>query len=267
MTVIFVEGKFIEEDQASVPLTDRGFLFGDGVFSTMRVFDGRIEGVRTHLSHLKSQCEAIQLECPDIAKEWLQELITRNQASEGVWRFKIIVTGGDSPSLDLKRRQGRLIMSLKPVQSLSPEIRLGIYPISYSAPLAHVKSLSYMDRLHMADYASRHNFDDVLVTSEGRMLETSFANIFWADKGAFFSPEPSYNLLTGATVTLLSKEIKINFVKNKLEEVSDTAQVYLCNSIHCILPVVQIDKREFSRDRDLEASLLNSYKSALSTDV
>lgn len=268
MTFIFVEGKFLQEDQAVIPLTDRGLLFGDGVFSTLRVFNGTIEGIRTHLTHLKSQCEALNLHCPPIKEEWLSELIRCNQAFTGIWRLKILVTGGDSPSIDLRKRQGRLIIYLKPAQNFPTEVRLRVYPIPYSAPLAHVKSLSYLDRLHMADYALKSNVDDVLVTSpEGYVLESSCANIFWAEKDDFFSPKPSHNLLTGATLDLLSKEINIDFVKKKLEDISSSAHVYLCNSIRGILPVVQIDERKFMRHLNLETSLLRSYKNALSNDV
>ncbi len=269
MTIVFVEGKFIEEKEASIPLTDRGFLFGDGLFSTLRVFEGKIEGFKTHLAHLRNQCDTINLKYPEIKDEWLRELVQRNQAFKGVWRLKILVTGGDSPSLDLKQRQGRLIMLIKPVETLSPQAQnLCIYPIPYSVPLGCIKSLSYLDRLYMANHAREKNLDDVLTIScEGHLLESSFANIFWKENDHFFSPESSNLLLKGSTLTLLSKQLDILFVKKKLEEILETAQIFLCSSIRGIVPVIQIEDRKFTRDIKLEETLLKEYTSALLKDT
>lgn len=267
MTIALIDGKFLSENEAAIPITDRGLLFGDGVFSTIRVNQGSIEGLKTHLKNLYSQCEVINLECPSIKDEWIHDLINRNSAAQGIWRLKIIVTGGDDCGRDLKKRRGRLIMTLKPVPSVPSEVRLGIYPIPCSTPLAHLKSLAYLDRLHMADYASKINVDDVLVlSSDGHLLETSCANIFWFENGNFFSPQPSHNLLTGATLGLLSREIKISFVNKKLDEIAASAQVYLCNSIRGIIPVVQIDKKAFARNLELEAVLAEGYQAALLKD-
>lgn len=269
MTIVFLEGKFIEESEASIPLTDRGFLFGDGIFTTMRVFEGKVEGLKTHLIHLQSQCAAINIEYPTIKEEWLYELVKQNQAFRGIWRLKIFVTGGDCRLLVLQKRQGRLIMTLKPVEIHFPEEAcLGIYPIPFSSPLASVKSLSYLDRLHMADYASRNDVDDVAVLSpEGYLLETSFANLFWKEGDAFFSPEPSHQLLQGATLFLIAKEINIFFVKKRIEEISQKAQVFLCNSIRGIIPVKQIGKYHFFRDLKLEKFLHQCYLEAISKDL
>lgn len=182
-----------------------------------------------------------------------------NHAANGIWRLKIIVTGGDDSSLHLPKRHGRMIATIKPVHTRkNTEARLCIYPVPFSAPLASVKSLSYLDRLHFSSYARLHNCDETLILSqEGHMLETAFANIFWSEKGSFYSPARTHNLLIGATLSRLDRLHAFQFVKKSPEQIDPTAQVFLCNSIQGIVPVIQIGNRLFERDFALEVSLNN----------
>lgn len=256
---VWIDGAFIEEAKASIPITDRGFLFGDGIFSTVRVSNGRIEHLDLHLDHLRAHCHAINLDYPDLKRGRLEELVALNRATHGIWRLKIIVTGGDDSSLHLPKRHGRLIATVKPVNTPKiSEARLCIYPIGFSAPLASVKSLSYLDRLHFASYARLQNCDETLVLSqEGYMLEAAFANIFWRERELFYSPARTHSLLIGATLSRLARLHAFHFVEKSPAEIDPSAQVFLCNSIQGIVPVIQIGDRLFERDFTLEVSLDN----------
>lgn len=269
-SVIYLNGDFLDEERAFIPITDRGFLFGDGAFTTLRIEKGLTQCFQPHLERLESYCHSLGIAFPKISREILQELIVHNQASEGIWRLKIIITGGSQSALSLTpRAHGQLLMTLKPYQlEEKQEYRLTLYPHPICRPSASLKSLAYLDRLWVAHYASQKNVDDALVTdSNGFVLETAFSNIFWRMGNQLITPDFRLPLLPGIALKMVrlaaerELEIPMYNVYLPLEAIPSEAQIYLCNSLKGIVPVVAIDGKTFSRDLSWEARLINAYHS------
>jgi 4-amino-4-deoxychorismate lyase len=72
---VFLNGQFLLENQAYIPITDRGFLYGDGLFTTLRVQEGQIEFWDLHVERLRNQSQQMKIECPLLDVEWIKELI------------------------------------------------------------------------------------------------------------------------------------------------------------------------------------------------
>ncbi len=90
-------------------------------------------------------------------------------------------------------------MTLHPYQgsALSP-CNLSLFPHPLIRPLAHIKSLSYLDYLYVRDYAKKQGCDDALTaTGEGVLLETSCANLFWIDRRGCWIPDFQLPYLKG----------------------------------------------------------------------
>lgn len=248
MSVVYFNGQFIEEERAMVPIGDRGFLFGDGLFTTVKVEGGRASLLNEHLRRLISQCTTLGIAEPAISSTLVEQLIEKNGAYEGVWRMKILVTGGLSPALSLPRgRSGSLLITLKRVEIVSSPVRVTIYPVPIATPLARLKSLSYLERLFIAQYAMERGAEDALVCSpEGFLLEASFSNIYWVVGKELFTPSEELPLLFGVAL----KEIIETFEESggrvykgrfRLEEIPADSDIFLCNSLRGALPVERID--------------------------
>lgn len=254
---VFLDNECIPESHAKISVGDRGFLFGDGAFSTIRVNKGKPEFLQAHLERLVSQCNELNIESFKIDPEWIQDLVRHNRATEGLWRLKIIITGGDESTLRLhSRSKGHLIMTLKPYHfyPLTPS-RLCLYPHPIVRPIAHLKTLAYLDRLVVFEYAHSRSYDDAITTScEGYVLETAFSNIFWSDKDKIFVPDFTLPYLKGIFLTQLLNHLslKIEKVKVGIEDIPFEASVYTCNSLTHIRPIVEIDRRPFKRNEALE---------------
>lgn len=248
-SIVYLNGKFLLEDEAFIPVTDRGFLFGEGIFTTIRVCEELPEYLEAHLEKLAKDCELAKIPYRKVQKDTITALIEKNHALSGVWRLKIILTAG------------QFLMTLQPYVGHPAEYRLTVYPYPSSRPLDRLKSLAYMDRLWMADYALKRGFDDVLVlNSEGEVLETSVANIFWREKQTLYFPDSSLSLYQGITlqrVLQAGKQMGMQVipVKEKLRDISEEAQFYLCNSLRGVVPVVSIDERICLRDLEFEYRL------------
>ncbi|HRD54897.1 MAG TPA: aminotransferase class IV [Parachlamydiaceae bacterium] len=260
---LFCNGKFIEEGSPCLPADDRGFLFGDGVFTTLKVENGIPELFDLHQLRLQEQCKALQIIPPKILLTDVQMLISKNKATTGIWRLKIIITGGRLPLLNLQPREyGSFLMLLSPItEPVIQEVRLTCFPMPIVKPTGRLKTLSYLDRLWISEYAAHQGFDDALLSSlDGHVTESSFSNIFWYTDGAFFVPDPSLELLMGITlshlITVLKRlGYKIHFVKEKLKNISSHSKLFICNAIKGVVPVVEIDGKLFDRDPEIEKVL------------
>lgn len=229
--IVFIDGKFVEEEKASVPISDRGFLFGDGVFTTIKIKEGSPEFFDEHLKQFLGQCEALKIHPPSIERADVEILIQKNKANKGVWRLKIIVTGGSSNSRGLERRSGRLIILLEPYQETTHVLKLSVFSGTIITPHSQLKTLSYLSRLYVAEEAKAKGVDDCIVTTqEGYLLETSMTNIFWVYQDELFTPAPTLPLLFGITLQHVIKQYpKVNFVKAALKEIPADAK-FFCSS-------------------------------------
>lgn len=272
MSIVFFNGNFIPEKEALLPITDRGFLFGDGIFTTMKVKEGFIEAPDSHLNLLQSQCRILHLTPPKIKNEWLRELVVQNMALKGVWRLKIIVTGGSSSDLNLAPRPpGQLLMTLKPyTENVQKSYRLIDFPYSVLGPSTRIKSLSYLDRLWIKDFARTREYDDALVFSqEGFLLETAFSNIFWRKNDELFIPDPALSHYQGSTIAFVKKAAEkigmtVYFVQATYSELPDEGQFFICNSMRGICPAFIVVDKFFERDLNFEHRLGESFRHLIS---
>ncbi|MDZ7839012.1 MAG: aminotransferase class IV [Actinomycetota bacterium] len=94
---IMVNGKFYSSRQACLPVEDRGFLFGDGLFETMRTYNGRVFGIERHIKRLFSSLHALDYNISfDAGKltDLIMASINKNGLQSGQGYIKVIVTRG-----------------------------------------------------------------------------------------------------------------------------------------------------------------------------
>src|SRR5262245_30035584 len=104
MSFVYFDGRYLPRSQAFVPIDDRGFLFGDGVFTTIKLNAGSLECFEAHIARLNDNAKQLNIQMPQIELAWLKELVRLNDAMTGIWRVKIIVTGGKT---ELRRMSPR----------------------------------------------------------------------------------------------------------------------------------------------------------------
>lgn len=246
MQVVWLNGHWVPRELATIPIDDRGFLFGDGVFTTIKVEDGRIFFCSEHLQRLEEQCTALHIIRPKIDPLWLAELVTRNGATSGLWRIKIILAAAAAPEQHMPIRPiGTTLISISAAKPVPQSLTLGVYPHPLERPLSIVKSLAYLDRLLIRQYAHEGGWDDAIVTSsKGYYLETAFANIFWLDCDTFYTPDPSMPLLKGVFLSALERSavalgLRVKYVQWGAERAKKLS-LFCCNSIWGIIPVTHL---------------------------
>lgn len=263
-TWVWLNGEFLLEKNAFIPVTDRGFLFGEGIFTTVRVYNGKCELFPIHLERLKCQAEALDFEWDSLNDEPITELIERNKATEGVWRLKIIATVGEEAG---KRKTGHVLAMLQPTQDLTfSPCTLCLFPHPIESPSAHIKNLSYLDRLSVRAYAKVQGCTDAITCmGNGVLLETGCSNLFWIDQGICWIPDPRLPYLKGVFLQAILSylTLPIQFIKTTWNQVSPHANIYTCNTLTHIRPVSSIDSFSFSRNLQVEEELRQTTVRAL----
>ena len=215
---VAMDGQIMPASEALVPIYDRGFLYGDSVFETLRTYDGNIHALDLHLDRLSMSGQRIAMTVtfnPELIKEQLAELLERRGAGDSYLR--IIVTRGDGEfglAPDLAGAQ-RLVILARPLPPQSESFwRDGVAAITVSEPghqrgQAIAKTGNYLTNLLALDRARRANAHEALrFDATDQLTEGSTSNVFLARNGALYTPDLSAGVLPGITRQLLIETAK-----------------------------------------------------------
>lgn len=247
MKAVYWNGRIVPESHVLIPFEDAGFLYGEGVFTTLRVKDGQPHFLDAHFERLRKHSLLLKLPDPQIDERAILDLIALNNALKGNFRLKLI------------RTKGQEIASIDPYASLEGlPCRLRKEPFPFLQSSAGIKSLAYLDRKWAREKAQGEGFDDsVLSCPLGYWLETGAANLFWREGGKFYIPSQTDYYLKGI---MLSQLMKVKHMEPAKHNPSEQANLYICNSLHGVRPVTEVQGFRFTRDFDLEKEWLPLVK-------
>jgi branched-chain amino acid aminotransferase len=200
---VFLNGDWVPEHEARIPIDDRGFLFGDGVFESVRLHEGGFFRLDAHCRRLCAGAAALGLPDPDAAllHDIADRLREQHALAEGTLR--ITFTRGSEAAAS-----PTLLVTLKPMSAdwleraergwrlITAEIR---HPPAEALP-PHVKSLGRLHGLLAKLEASRAGVDDALLLSTtGAITEGPTWNVFWRVGRRLRTPALSVGVLDGVT--------------------------------------------------------------------
>jgi branched-chain amino acid aminotransferase len=198
--IVCVDGAFIDDGEAAVPIDDRGLLFGDGVFETAILRDAGFFRLREHLDRFAASAAMLRLPHPPLYEI---ERIARRLASTNR-----IVDGNLRVTLTRGVRTPRLIVTLRPPDRAAIERAARGWRIvtastrrpSIAAVPAQLKALGRTWAILARLEASDAGVDDaLLLTDHGHVCEGPSWNIFWRRGSTLFTPAPDAGVLRGVT--------------------------------------------------------------------
>ena len=135
----FLNGQIVPESEAVIPVNDRGFLYGDGLFETIRVCHGRAFRLAQHLERLARGAEFLKIKLPltpALLQHHAQDLIVRNQTTEAILRLTLSRGVGERGYLPRNTNQPTLVMTLHPAPEFHPDRALewGVITASHRVP-------------------------------------------------------------------------------------------------------------------------------------
>ena len=208
---VYVNGRIVSKDDAVVSVFDHGFLYGDGVFEGIRVYDGRIFRLEEHLDRLYASAKTIMLEIPldrDAFRAALVETVRASGLRDAYVRPVVSRGVGDLGIDPRKCLQPTVVIivdaiRLYPAEAYARGLRMVTASIRRPAPDAlngRVKSLNYLNNILARLEANRAGVDEALMlTADGYVCECSADNVFIVTGGQVLTPAAHLGLLQGIT--------------------------------------------------------------------
>jgi branched-chain amino acid aminotransferase len=254
--LVYVNGELVPAQRAVVPLLDRGYLYGEGLFETMRSYGGRIFALDRHLRRLFSSARELDLAI-GVGEGDLDRALTLTLEANGLSDAYLRLTVSqqcDAPGIE-SRAAGRFTVSViaRPLSSPSSQQARGTSLTilqAGSAPPAHLarhKPLSYLAFVRARAAARSAEADEALLANvAGEITEAATANVFFVRDGRLVTPSLSCGLLSGIT-----REIVLELARSQGVEIAETSvrpsdipacsECFLTNSIVELQPVTSID--------------------------
>lgn len=255
-SLVYLNGAYLPLSQAKVPVTDRGFLFGDGVYEVIPCYSGRPFRLNHHLRRLQGSLHAIGMEMPLSDGVW-QEIIERltEQSSGEDQSVYLQITRGDN---------GRRSPGI-PV-GLTPTIFAMTQPVTYPDPATaaagvaaitrddyrwrrcNIKAITLLANILLRNEALKQGAADAILIRDGNAVEGATSNLFVIDRGVILTPPESSQLLPGVTRDLVlelahAHGLPIREEEIPLELLRNADEIWLTSSSREVAAVTTLDGR------------------------
>ena len=250
---VFLNGEFMPLSEARVPVMDRGFIFGDGVYDVAPVYGRRIFRFDEHIARLTRSLAKIRITNPYTREQWLahcRKLVESRPEDDQV--VYIHVTRGVAPR-DHVMTQGvppTVFMMSNPMRAATPEQRhQGVACITardFRWERGDIKSVSLLGNVLARQISADHGALETIMFRDGWLTEAAASNVWVAHEGALLGPPKSDHVLEGIRVELLRElcddcGIAYNLRPISEADVRSADEVLLSSATKEILPVTKID--------------------------
>lgn len=254
--IVYLNGEFMPLDEAAVPVMDRGFLFGDGVYEVIPVYQGRAFRVKEHIQRLQRSLAEIQIQVPQHEADWVtlfQEVIARNSQGAQDLSLYVQVTRGVAAKRDHSF----------PADA-EPTLFLMATPVSYNVDLesvsgicavtlpdnrwtrCYIKSVCLLPNVLLKQQAVAEGAEDAILIRDGLLTESSAANVFAVIDGMLCTPPKDNLILGGITRDLIMElagqgafECRERAISK--QELLSADEIWVTSSTREILPVIELN--------------------------
>ncbi len=251
--IIYLNGEFMPLEEARIPVLDRGFIFGDGVYEVIPVYSRHPFRLVEHLKRLQRSLDGIRLPNPLTDAEWtklMHDIVARNQ--------------GDDQSVYLQVTRGVAKRAHEFPQGVKPTVFLMSGPLvtppreqvehgvacvtaaDFRWLKCDIKSVSLLGNCLLKQLAVDAGAAEVVLFRDGYLTEASASNVFVVRNGALLAPPKDHLILPGITYDVVLELAAANKISLEVREVSEhevrTAQeIWITSSTKEVLAVTTLD--------------------------
>lgn len=262
--IFFLNGRFLPAEKAKVPVLDHGFLYGDGVFETVRSYNGKVFRLNDHLFRLRRSAARLRIRLPYSGSRFsdiLRLTLARNRKKDALLRITL-TRGAGPPGLEpsLCPKPTVLVM-IRPFKG-HPETR---YQKGLTATISDIrrtppesldpaiKSGNFLNNiLARFDSLDRKTDEGIMLTIKGYLAEGTISNLFFISRGRLYTPHLSLGVLPG-----ISRKIVIGLAKKSGFSVTEgryrparlfnADECFLTNTSMEVMPVVKVDGKQIGK--------------------
>lgn len=259
MTRVYINGKLYDRDEAKVSVYDHGFLYGDGVFEGIRVYNGKVFRHQEHIDRLYESAKSIALEIPIPPGEMLkavEDTVKANNKVEGYIRL-VVSRGPGNLGLDPRSCKPNVIIIVDDIALYPKELyENGLKIVTSSLIRNHpnalnprIKSLNYLNNILAKIEAIRAGcLEALMLNHKGEVAECTGDNVFIVKRGILKTPPPDAGILEGVTrnaVMELAKKSGVPLVESTLtrHDIYAADECFLTGTAAEVIAVTECDGR------------------------
>jgi branched-chain amino acid aminotransferase len=255
MEKVFLNDKLVDIDKASISAADSGFLYGAGLFETMRSYNGTVFCLKDHLDRLFFSSKALSIEHGYDKKyitDAIYKLLKANKLTDA--RLRLTLTGGPMSQADEHRRPTLLITATR-LQPYPAEyyqkgvlVVLSAFRQNIAEPICGHKTTNYLSRMIALRQAHEKRAAEALwFTVDNRLAEGCISNVFLVKDSVLYTPTLTTPVLPGVarkTVCQLAVKNSIKLIEKDLgiDDVLAADEMFLTNVIMQIMPISSVEK-------------------------
>ena len=287
MSKIWIDGEFLDPTEANVSVFDHGLLYGDGCFEGIRIYNGRIFKLRSHLKRMYESAAAIRLQ-PNYSIDELETIVrdavTVNERTDGYIRLVFtrgIGTLGLNPFLCPSPTTFVIVEKITLYEASMYDTGMPIIvakrprvPTQCLDP--KVKSLNYLNNiLAKIEAIDAGVLEALMLNIHGEVAECTGDNIFIVKDGKISTPSVSAGILDGITRQFVIEEIAptlgcpVEERTLRIDEVKNADEVFLTGTAAEIIGVCSIDNENVGCGKvgEITHALVNAFRSRVSQDA
>jgi len=262
--LVYLNGRFVAREQAQVSVFDHGFLYGDGIYETMRAYGGKLFLLKKHLARLKHSADAISLKLHlplDRIGDALNESVSINKLQEAYVRLHISRGPGELGLDPALCAAPTMVIVAKPFHEYPAAyfergISVAIVATRRNHPLAlppAIKGTNFLNNiLAKIEAIKAHAYEGIMLNWEGYVAEGTISNICMVKKGVLYTPHLDTGILEGVTrdlVLRLAKRNKIPVREAMLlpKDLLSADESFITNTTMEIMPVTTVGRKKIGR--------------------
>ena len=252
--IVYLNGKYLPVEEATISVMDRGFLFGDGVYEVVPVFGNRMLRLDGHLKRLQNSLNRISLPNPYDNKQWTKifsDLLEKNSGEDRAIYLQI--TRGAYAKRDLSVNTDyspTVFVMVLPVTPPDIEVvSAGISVITvedFRWNACDIKSTSLVANVMLRQQASEAKVEDAILIKNGLVTEGTASNVFLVKNDILITPPTGQLLLPGITRDLVIEIAKNNAILVEERDIQEAElftadEIWMTSSTREIAPVINLN--------------------------
>jgi D-alanine transaminase len=259
--IVYLNGQFLPLEEARVPVLDRGFIFGDGVYEVIPVYSRHPFRLREHLNRLQQSLAGLRLDNPYTLEQWealIFDLIERNELQDQSVYLQI--TRGPAPRDQAFPKQVTPTVFLMCMELVTPPRELVEHGASAISAWdirwdrCDLKVTSLLPNVLLRQMSADTGAAETIMFRDGILTEGSASNIFAVENGVILTPPKDNHVLPGITYDVVlelaaAEGIPVEFGHFEEARIRHADELWCTSSTKEILAIVELDGQTIGKGK------------------
>ena len=260
--MVYLNGDYLALEQANISVMDRGFLFADGVYEVIPVYQQQLFRFKAHLSRLQHSLNALKIENPYSEQKWfsiIKKLIDYHskhtlsiyiQITRGSARTRQHIGQNDLKPTVFAQAKSLLLPSFE--QLTQPHHAIVKPDIRWSR--CDIKSIALLANILLLQQANKTGADEVILVRDNQVTEGASSNVFMAKNGVIYTHPANCYILGGITrevviQSILAQNIPLKEIAFSQDDLYNADELWISSSTKEMMPITYLDNQPINQGK------------------